>query len=109
MNQLEEKFSKLATDNAPGQELRQKHSGQAEKIFSTELTGTPVDFSHGDVNDTAFAPTPGSSEEFIHGTQRGGEQAYTESVSYTHLDVYKRQNGGSDQRSAPPSACGHIE
>lgn len=78
MNQLEEKFSKLATDNAPGQELRQKHSGQAEKIFSTELTGTPVDFSHGDVNDTAFAPTPGSSEEFIHGTQRGGEQAYTE-------------------------------
>ncbi len=78
MNPLEEKFAKLATDNAPGQELRQKGSIQAERLFGKDLPGTPVDFSHGDVNNTAFAPTPGSFEEFTQGVQRGGEQAYTE-------------------------------
>jgi len=38
----------------------------------------PVDFSHGDVNETAFAPTPGALEAFVEGVGRGGAQAYTE-------------------------------
>jgi aspartate/methionine/tyrosine aminotransferase len=37
-----------------------------------------VDFSHGDVNETAFAPTPGALDEFVEGVHRGGSQAYTE-------------------------------
>ena len=42
------------------------------------LTGTPVDFSHGDVDSTAFEPSPGALEEFIAGVERGSSQAYTE-------------------------------
>lgn len=42
------------------------------------LPGTLVDFSHGDVNTSAFAPTPGALEAFVAGVQRGGSQAYTE-------------------------------
>jgi aspartate/methionine/tyrosine aminotransferase len=37
-----------------------------------------VDFSHGDVNETAFGPTPGALDEFVEGVRRGGSQAYTE-------------------------------
>ncbi len=78
MTAIEEKFAKLGTDHAPGQEVRQDAAGQDAAFRGESLPGTPVDFSHGDVNDTAFAPTPGSLDEFVSGVQRGGSQAYTE-------------------------------
>jgi aspartate/methionine/tyrosine aminotransferase len=74
MDQLNDKFSKLGVDNAPGQEVRQVTQ---EIKFSGELIpGKAVDFSHGDVN--AFEPIPGTLDEFIKGVNLGGEQAYTE-------------------------------
>ncbi|ATA25313.1 aspartate aminotransferase [Brenneria goodwinii] len=76
MNPLVEKFAKLGTDNAPGQEVRQA-AGDVGGI-GDKLEGTAVDFSHGDVNPTAFAPTPGAIEAFVAGEARGGSQAYTE-------------------------------
>lgn len=79
MSSIEEKFAKLATDHAPGQEVRQHEGGLKTSLMRGDnLSGAPVDFSHGDVNDTAFAPTPGSLNAFIQGVERGGEQAYTE-------------------------------
>lgn len=78
MLSITDKFARLGTDHAPGQEVRQ---GQAERDAYTRgepLPGTPVDFSHGDVNENAFAPTPGAFEEFATGVERGGSQAYTE-------------------------------
>jgi len=74
MDLLNNKFSKLGVDNAPGQEVRQV----AEEIqFSGELIpGKSVDFSHGDVN--AFEPIPGTLDLFTKGVNLGGEQAYTE-------------------------------
>lgn len=78
MNPIEEKFAKLGTDHAPGQEVRQNDGRSALDLRGDPLEGTPVDFSHGDVNDTAFAPTPGSLDEFVAGVRRGGSQAYTE-------------------------------
>jgi aspartate/methionine/tyrosine aminotransferase len=78
MSTIEEKFAKLGTDYAPGQELRQG-AGIAHAAFQGEaLPGVPVDFSHGDVNDDAFAPAPVALEAFIEGVHRGGAQAYTE-------------------------------
>lgn len=71
---LQDKFSRLGTDNAPGQELRQKAG--ALELRGEALPGTPVDFSHGDVD--AFIPTPGAFEAFTEGVRRGGAQAYTE-------------------------------
>ncbi|MGV3709874.1 MAG: pyridoxal phosphate-dependent aminotransferase [Gemmatimonas sp.] len=71
-----EKFAKLGTDHAPGQEVRQ--AANHANLHGDVLPGTPVDFSHGDVNDNAFAPTPGSLDEFVAGVHRGGSQAYTE-------------------------------
>ncbi len=76
MNPIEEKFAKLGTDHAPGQEVRQT-TGDTDGI-GEKLEGTPVDFSHGDVNPSAFAPTPGAIETFVAGEARGGSQAYTE-------------------------------
>jgi aspartate/methionine/tyrosine aminotransferase len=73
-----EKFAKLGTDHAPGQEVRQGSAAQDAALRGDALPGTPVDFSHGDVNDNAFAPTPGALEEFVAGVHRGGSQAYTE-------------------------------
>lgn len=78
MSLIEEKFRKLATDHAPGQELRQSGAISGASLRGETLPGTPVDFSHGDVNDDAFAPTPGALEEFVEGVHRGGRQAYTE-------------------------------
>jgi aspartate/methionine/tyrosine aminotransferase len=78
MSPIEEKFAKLSTDHAPGQEVRQHHGGLESLLRGENLGGTPVDFSHGDVNVNAFVPTPGSLEAFIKGVERGGEQAYTE-------------------------------
>jgi aspartate/methionine/tyrosine aminotransferase len=76
MPTIAEKFAKLGTDHAPGQEVRQ--TADAASFHGDVLPGTPVDFSHGDVNENAFAPTPGALEEFVAGVHRGGSQAYTE-------------------------------
>ena len=78
MSQIEEKFSKLGTDHAPGQEVRQSGGLPETALLGDALPGTPVDFSHGDVNEDAFSPTPGALEEFVAGVHRGGSQAYTE-------------------------------
>jgi len=74
MTDLIEKFALIGVENAPGQESRQ----QAENLeYRGEiLPGTPVDFSHGDVD--AHEPTPGALEAFRTGFARGGPQAYTE-------------------------------
>ena len=73
---LDEKFRALETENAPGQESRQK-GGDLNAIMRGDIyDGLPVDFSHGDVD--AFPPTPGSFEAWQDGFQRGGQQAYTE-------------------------------
>lgn len=71
-----EKFTRLATDNAPGQEGRQDASDLASRLVGDRLAGQVVDFSHGDVD--AHEPTPGSFEIFAEGVARGGAQAYTE-------------------------------
>lgn len=78
MSSLEAKFAKLGTDHAPGQEVRQGDSATGGQLKGEPIPGTAVDFSHGDVNDTAFAPAPGALDAFIAGEHRGGSQAYTE-------------------------------
>ena len=78
MKAIEQKFARLATDHAPGQENRRSDGGVGAALRGEVLTGRPVDFSHGDVNTDAFEPTPGSLEAFIEGVELGGEQAYTE-------------------------------
>ena len=78
MSSIEEKFARLATDHAPGQEVRQIDDASHLSLRGDPLPGIPVDFSHGDVNETAFGPTPGALEEFVEGVRRGGSQAYTE-------------------------------
>ncbi|MEP6765118.1 MAG: pyridoxal phosphate-dependent aminotransferase [Gemmatimonadaceae bacterium] len=75
---INEKFAKLGTEHAPGQEVRQGDATQDAELRGDALPGTPVDFSHGDVNENAFAPTPGALDEFVAGVHRGGPQAYTE-------------------------------
>lgn len=78
MTPIEARFARLATDHAPGQEIRQRGGTSDAGLRGDPLPGTPVDFSHGDVNDDAFPPTPGALDEFVAGVQRGGSQAYTE-------------------------------
>ncbi len=78
MPSIDERFARLGTDHAPGQEVRQARADNAADLHGEPIPGTTVDFSHGDVNDTAFAPTPGAFEEFVAGVERGGSQAYTE-------------------------------
>ncbi|RWR26938.1 aminotransferase class I/II-fold pyridoxal phosphate-dependent enzyme [Sinirhodobacter populi] len=73
---IQSKFSRLGTDAAPGQEVRQNAGGIEALLRGEALTGQPVDFSHGDVD--AFQPTPGSFEVFAAGVAAGGRQAYTE-------------------------------
>ena len=77
MSSIEEKFARLGTDHAPGQQAR--HGGEIPDagLRGKPLPGIAVDFSHGDVNETAFAPAPGALEEFIAGEHRGTAQAYT--------------------------------
>lgn len=70
---IEEKFRKLGVDNAPGQEGQQKDVEL--DIRGEKLEGTPVDFSHGDVD--AHEPAPGSLDTFIEGVEEGASQAYT--------------------------------
>lgn len=74
MDLISEKFAKLGCDNAPGQEGRQKNV--SVELIGEKIPGTPVDFSHGDVD--AFEPIPGTLETFIEGVRVGGKQAYTE-------------------------------
>lgn len=73
---LDEKFRALEAENAPGQEVRQDVGDITAIMRGEMLDGTPVDFSHGDVD--AFPPTPGSVEAWKIGFDRGGHQAYTE-------------------------------
>lgn len=75
MDALTEKYARLATDNAPGQEGRQD-GVSAGLLIGATLPGTPVDFSHGDVD--AFPPPPAAAEDFVEGLARGAAQAYTE-------------------------------
>jgi len=76
MTLLDQKFSQLATDNAPGQEGRQAGIDLSGLLLGDRLLGAPVDFSHGDVD--AFTPTPGSLEAFAGAVHSGGKRAYTE-------------------------------
>ena len=78
MKTIEEKFLKLGIDNAPGQEICESRNEEHPAHQADYLPGVAVDFSHGDVNATAFEPTPGSLEAFVQGVHRGGSQAYTE-------------------------------
>lgn len=73
---IQTKFSRLGTDNAPGQEVRHASGSIESMLRGDKLAGRPVDFSHGDVD--AFTPTPGSFEAFSAGVAAGGRQAYTE-------------------------------
>jgi len=78
MTALEKRFEQLLTEHAPGQETRYAPRELDATLRGEALPGRPVDFSHGDVNNDAFAPTPGALDEFMQGVERGGEQAYTE-------------------------------
>lgn len=78
MSSIEQKFAKLGTDHAPGQEVRHVDEASDTQLRGNPIPGVPVDFSHGDVNETAFGPTPGALDEFVEGVRRGGPQAYTE-------------------------------
>ena len=79
MQTIEQRFARLSTDHAPGQEIRQDLSSDpVQPTLRPKLEGRPVDFSHGDVDEDAFPPTPGSLEAFTAGVHRGGSQAYTE-------------------------------
>ena len=68
MDTLLEKFAKLGCDNAPGQEGRQKAA--ALELRGEKLSGTPVDFSHGDVD--AHPPIPGTLADFVAGVEKIG-------------------------------------
>ncbi len=76
MSSIISKFEALATDNAPGQEVRQAEGNIRDLMRGDALPGHPVDFSHGDVD--AFTPTPGSFKRFSEAVEAGGRQAYTE-------------------------------
>ena len=67
---IEGKFSRLGTDNAPGQEARQDARGIAASLRGEPLPGTPVDFSHGDVD--AHEPTPRAQQTFSAAVDLGG-------------------------------------
>ncbi len=76
MKTIDEKFRALATEHAPGQEVRQQVGDLATLMRGEPLAGAPVDFSHGDVD--AFPPTPGALDAWNAGYERGAQQAYTE-------------------------------
>jgi aspartate/methionine/tyrosine aminotransferase len=76
MKTIEEKFRALATEHAPGQEVRQQVGDLDTIMRGDRYEGVPVDFSHGDVD--AFPPTPGALEAWNAGYGRGAQQAYTE-------------------------------
>lgn len=76
MESLDEKFDALQADNAPGQEVRQGSADLNSILIGQKLGGTPVDFSHGDVD--AFPPTPAAEKVWRAGFDKGAQQAYTE-------------------------------
>lgn len=78
MRSIAETFAALSTTHAPGQEVRQGEGVTSHTLRGPALQGPLVDFSHGDVDPTAFPPAPGALEEFVAGVHRGAEQAYTE-------------------------------
>jgi aspartate/methionine/tyrosine aminotransferase len=78
MTSIDDKFAKLEVDHAPGQEERSVTRMAADAAYETPLSGIPVDFSHGNVDPSAFEPTPGALQAFIEGVGRGTAQAYTE-------------------------------
>ena len=85
MDYITEKFAKLGVDNAPGQESLQKQ--EALPLIGDNIPGTPVDFSHGDVD--AHKPIPGSLETFVEGyVAGGGHQAYTEYRGKADIRAY---------------------
>lgn len=71
-----DRFAALATDHAPGQEVRQGAGDVGRLMRGEVMPGRLVDFSHGDVD--AFTPTPGAFEAFSQAVAAGGRQAYTE-------------------------------
>ncbi|PZO81443.1 MAG: pyridoxal phosphate-dependent aminotransferase [Mesorhizobium amorphae] len=73
---IETKFAGLATENAPGQEVRLKGALGDGFLRGEPIEGRPVDFSHGDVD--AFPPIESAWEHFAEGYAKGGRQAYTE-------------------------------
>ena len=74
MSSIEDKFSKLGAEFAPGQEVRQNVDSLSVNI--DKIPGTPVDFSHGDIDE--HEPIPGTKDAFNKGVEVGGAQAYTE-------------------------------
>src|SRR3546814_20476805 len=81
MPTIEEKFAALATEHAPGQEVRQAIGNIDNLMRGDMLAGTPVDFSHGDVD--AFTPTPGAFEAFadaVTAAREGGVEGKSVSV-----------------------------
>lgn len=78
MSVIAQRFARLSTEDAPGQEARHDSASIEYVLRGERLVGTSVDFSHGDVGASAFAPTPGSLEKFVAGVIRGGAQAYSE-------------------------------
>lgn len=76
MSLLDEKFARLSTDDAPGQEARQRSADLSASTIGRALPGVPIDFSHGDVD--AFEPAPSALDMFVRGVRLGGKRAYTE-------------------------------
>lgn len=74
MSSIEDKFAKLGAEFAPGQEVRQNVDSISAEV--DKIPGTPVDFSHGDID--AHEPIPGAQDVFNKGFEDGGKQAYTE-------------------------------
>lgn len=73
MNPLDEKFSRLGTDNAPGQEVRQRQGAEFQALLRGDnVEGRPVDFSHGDVD--AFPPVDSALAVFTEGYHQGGHK-----------------------------------
>jgi aspartate/methionine/tyrosine aminotransferase len=72
---LQETFAAMDTAAAPGQEVRADDAMPPEATGAI-LSGTPVDFSHGDVD--AHPPSPGAREAWLDGFEVGGKRAYTE-------------------------------
>src|SRR6187455_2214728 len=107
MTSLDAKFAKLGTDHAPGQEVRQGDGRPGAGLRGGSMPGTPVDFSHGDVNDTAFPPAPGALEAFLAGERRGGSQAYTEYRGGAQLREHLARKLGSFT-GAPISAAEEL-
>jgi len=75
MTDILTRFEALATDHAPGQEVRLARTVEAD-LSGPEWPGEIVDFSHGDVD--AFEPAPGALDAFVGAVEAGGRRAYTE-------------------------------